>query len=161
MWCGSRCGQYAVCEATSVPSAGWRDAGGTGGLWTHRDEREGAARVDRDFRGGFELCLGADVIVLEAPCAAAGEGGGRSGGARAQFSQAATPVEIGLRDQREARDPVASGLCTIGSPLPSLWPWATGISIQQCTTMHDAFGHKVRSWVWAGCATRLAHASRP
>ena len=43
---GNRCGTYAACEA-GVPFAGWRDAG-VRGRPTHRDEREGAAWVDRD-----------------------------------------------------------------------------------------------------------------
>ena len=64
---GNRCGPYAVCEA-GVPSAGWRDAG-VRGRSMHRDEREGAARVDRDATRVVELaaaderggCPGGDV----------------------------------------------------------------------------------------------------
>ena len=120
-----------------------RRTGLQGARYAHSNEHKVAARGDCEATGQIELCVGADAVVLKAP-AAAGEGGGRSGGALAQFSQAATPVEVGLCDEREARGPVASRLCTIGSPLPSLWPWATGISIQRFTTMYDAFGHKVR-----------------
>ena len=74
---GNRCGTYAVCEA-GVPSAGWRDAG-VRGRPTHRDEREGAARVDRDASRLIELGAAAGAVE-EALGAAAGEGGGRPGG---------------------------------------------------------------------------------
>ena len=117
---GRRCGPVGrVCEACRGCGVRARRARGAGQGARHARQR--AARVDCDAMGIVELCAGADVVVLEARyaparCAAAGEGGGRSGGAHAQFSQAATPVEIGLRDEREARGPVASGLCTIGPP---------------------------------------------
>ena len=90
--------------------------------------------------------------------ASAGEGGGRPGGSHAQFPQAASLVEVGLRDEREARGPVARGLCTIGSsPSESMTVGYTG----EHTAMYAAFGHKVRVWAWARCAARLAHARRP
>ena len=63
------------------------DARGAGGADTHANERKGAARVDCDTSARFELCVGADVVVLEAINSAgggvhvaAGEGGGRPGG---------------------------------------------------------------------------------
>ena len=69
---------YDVCEAGVVPSAGWRDAG-VRGRPTHRDEREGAARVDRDASRLIELGAAAGAVE-EAIRAAAGERGGRPGG---------------------------------------------------------------------------------
>ena len=54
--------------------------GATGAGGTHSNEHEGAVRGDCDAIGVFELGVGADVVVLEARYAAAGEGGGRSGG---------------------------------------------------------------------------------
>ena len=115
---GRRCGTVGRVCVAGAPLLGKATTRGVQGA---RHARQRAARVDCDAMGIVELCAGADVVVLEARyaparCAAAGEGGGRSGGAHAQFSQAATPVEIGLRDEREARGPVASGLCTIGPP---------------------------------------------
>ena len=77
VWCGSRCGTYAVCEA-GVPSAGWRDAR-IRGRPTHRYEREAAARVDRDGMRGIEPGAAAGAVA-EATRAAAGERGGRPGG---------------------------------------------------------------------------------
>ena len=74
---GNRCGTYAMCEA-GVPSAGWRDAG-VRGRPTHPDEREGAARVDRDATRVIELGAAAGAVA-EATRAAAGERGGRPGG---------------------------------------------------------------------------------
>ena len=55
-------------------------ARGAGGAGTHDNERKGAAWVDCDASGAVELCVGAVVVVLDALCAAAGEGGGRPGG---------------------------------------------------------------------------------
>ena len=69
-----------VCEAVAPLRGEGRDAQDVGGAGTHGDERKGAARVDCDASGAVELCVGADVGVLEAPYAAAGEGGGRPGG---------------------------------------------------------------------------------
>eukprot|EP00964_Phaeocystis_antarctica_P098557 scaffold64565_cov62-Phaeocystis_antarctica.AAC.1 len=75
----NRCGgTYAACEAGVVPSAGWRDAG-VRGRPTHRDEREGAARVDRDAIRAIEPGTAAGAVA-EAIGAAAGERGGRPGG---------------------------------------------------------------------------------
>eukprot|EP00964_Phaeocystis_antarctica_P043813 scaffold25138_cov70-Phaeocystis_antarctica.AAC.1 len=74
---GNRCGTYAVCEA-GVPSAGWRDAG-VRGRPTHRYEREGAARVDRDATRVIEVGAAAGAVA-KATRAAAGERGGRPGG---------------------------------------------------------------------------------
>ena len=81
---------YAVCEA-GVPSAGWRDAG-VRGRPTHADEREGAARVDRDASRLIELGAAAGAVE-EASRAAAGEGGGRPGG----DVDTADPVIVALR----------------------------------------------------------------
>ena len=61
-----------------MPSAGWRDAG-VRGRATHRDECEGAARVDRDASRVPELGARAGAVA-GASRAAAGEGGGRPGG---------------------------------------------------------------------------------
>eukprot|EP00964_Phaeocystis_antarctica_P015661 scaffold8663_cov69-Phaeocystis_antarctica.AAC.1 len=74
---GNRCGTYAVCEA-GVPSGGWRDAV-VRGRPTHRDECEGAARVDRDAPRVSEPGAAAGAVA-EASRAAAGERGGRPGG---------------------------------------------------------------------------------
>ena len=63
---------------------------------THRDEREGASRVDRDARRVGELGFSGGAVE-EALGAAAGERGGRPGSALAQSSQAAYPV---LRDEQ-------------------------------------------------------------
>eukprot|EP00964_Phaeocystis_antarctica_P080940 scaffold50575_cov51-Phaeocystis_antarctica.AAC.1 len=73
----NRCGIYAACEA-GVPSAGLRDAG-VRGRPTHRDEREGAPRVDRDGIRVSEPGAAAGAVA-EASRAAAGERGGRPGG---------------------------------------------------------------------------------
>eukprot|EP00964_Phaeocystis_antarctica_P128451 scaffold92250_cov61-Phaeocystis_antarctica.AAC.4 len=62
-----------------VPSAGWRDAGVYGRGARHQDEREGAARVDRDASRLTELGAAAGAVA-EAPGAAAGERGGDPGG---------------------------------------------------------------------------------
>ena len=69
-----------VCEAGAPLRGEGHAARGAGGPGTHANERKGAARVDCDASGAVELCVGADVGVLEAPYAAAGEGGGRPGG---------------------------------------------------------------------------------
>ena len=61
-----------------MPSARWRDAG-LRGRPTHRDEREGAARVDGDAPRVIELGAGAGAVE-GASRAAAGERGGRPGG---------------------------------------------------------------------------------
>merc|ERR1740136_144332 len=61
-----------------------------------RDEREGAARVDRDATRGVEPGAAAGAVE-EATGAAAGEGGGRPGG---DFDTA-DPVAAILRDERE------------------------------------------------------------
>eukprot|EP00964_Phaeocystis_antarctica_P026294 scaffold14807_cov66-Phaeocystis_antarctica.AAC.1 len=45
-----------------VPSAGWRDAR-VRGRPTHRDEREGAARVDRDAMRGIEVGAAAGAVA--------------------------------------------------------------------------------------------------
>ena len=74
---GNRCGTYAVCEA-GVPSAGRRHAG-VRGRPTHRDEREGAARIDRDAIRVVEPGAAAGAVE-KARGAAAGERGGRPGG---------------------------------------------------------------------------------
>ena len=66
-----------VCEV-GVPPAGWRDAG-VRGRPTHRDEREGAARVNRDAMRVLELGASAGAVE-EASRAAAGKRGGRPGG---------------------------------------------------------------------------------
>ena len=52
---------------------------GCRGPGAHSNEREGAIRSDCDASGVVELCAGADVVVVDASDAAAGEGGGRSG----------------------------------------------------------------------------------
>ena len=52
---------------------------GVRGRPTHRDEREGAARVDRDATRVIELGDSAGAVA-EASRAAAGERGGRPGG---------------------------------------------------------------------------------
>ena len=72
---------WGVC-ARRVRRCGGKghDARGAGGAGTHSNERKGAARGDCDAMGGSELCVGAVVVVFEAPYAAAGEGGGRPGG---------------------------------------------------------------------------------
>ena len=49
------------------------------GRGMHRNERKGAARVDRDAVRGLELGAAAGAVE-EAPDAAAGERGGRPGG---------------------------------------------------------------------------------
>ena len=96
---------------------------GCRGAGTHSNERKGAARVDCDVMGLVELCEGANVVVVEASITIAGEGGGRSGGAFAQFPRATTPttVEVGLRDEREARNSVLRGSCTIYSDVRHVW----------------------------------------
>ena len=63
------------------------------GRGTHRDEREGAVRVDGDAPGVFELGAAAGAVE-EATGAAAGEGGGRPGG---NFDTADTVVLTVLR----------------------------------------------------------------
>ena len=67
-----------MCEAT-VPLLGKATTRRVQGPRTHSNERKGAARVDCDATGLIKLCVGADVVVLEALHAAAGDGGGRSG----------------------------------------------------------------------------------
>ena len=148
-----------VCDAGAPLRGEATSRGVQGGPGTHSNERKGAVRGDCDAKGVPELCAGADVVVVEASNAAAGEGGGRSGGAHAQFSQTATPVEVGLRDEREACDPIVhSGLCTIGPPrLQSSWPWAQGLAYSSV------------QYVWAQgqgldlgtIVRRLTHARRP
>eukprot|EP00964_Phaeocystis_antarctica_P159141 scaffold130073_cov44-Phaeocystis_antarctica.AAC.2 len=89
--CGNRCGPYAVYEA-GVPSTGWRDAG-VRGRATHREEREGTPRVDRDASRGSEPGAAAGAVE-EALGAAAGERGGRPGG---DVDTADTVVRLVLR----------------------------------------------------------------
>ena len=78
--------------ADPTPSAGWRDAG-VRGRPTHRDEREGAARVDRDVNRNIELGAAA-VAVEEASRATAGKRSRRPGG---DFDPADTVVVSVLR----------------------------------------------------------------
>ena len=63
-----------------APLRGKAATRGCRGAGTHSNERKGAARGDFDVSGAVELCLGADVVVLEASNAATSEGGGRPGG---------------------------------------------------------------------------------
>ena len=69
-----------VCEASAPLRGEGHDARGAGGAGTHSNERKGAAGVDCDAPGIGELCVGADVVVVEPINAAAGEGGGCPGG---------------------------------------------------------------------------------
>ena len=69
-----RLGQWRCGRGEETPSG--RGLGGDG---THRDEREGAGRVDVDAKREVELGAAAGAVE-EASRAAAGEGGGRPGG---------------------------------------------------------------------------------
>ena len=75
-----------VCEARVRRCGGkGRDARGAGGAGTHSNERKGAARVDCDANRTSEMCVGADVVVVEATrictiIASAGESGSCPGG---------------------------------------------------------------------------------
>ena len=75
---GGVAGLWAVC-AWRVRRCWGRPRRAYRGLGTHANEREGSARVNYDFPGSVELCVGADVVVLEALHAAAGKSGGRTG----------------------------------------------------------------------------------
>ena len=137
---------------------------GCRGPGTHRNKRKRAVRVDCDASGLAELCVGAVVAVVEAipiiaTRAAAGERGGRPGGVHAQFSQVATPEEVGLREERGSAWSGARGLCTIGCPPPeSMTVGYTGEhtamydNVRRCTTrlgtrLGPGLGHDVRH-VW-------------
>ena len=77
---GGGAGLWGVCGGGCAPLRGRpRRAAGAGGAGTHSNERKGAVRGDCDAAGVVESCVGADVVVVEASNAAAGEGGGRSG----------------------------------------------------------------------------------
>ena len=69
-----RLGQWRCGRGEETPSG--RGLGGDG---THRDEREGAGRVDVDAKREVELGAAAGAVE-EASRAAAGERGGRPGG---------------------------------------------------------------------------------
>ena len=76
---GGGAGLWGVCARRVRRCGGRPRRAGCRGPGTHANERKGAARVDFDAKGMNELGAGADVVVLEASNAAAGEGGGRSG----------------------------------------------------------------------------------
>ena len=78
VWCGSRCGPYLRPTPCARRVCRLRD-GGMRGRLTHADEREGAARVDRDATRVMELGAVAGAVE-EARGAAAGKDGGRPGG---------------------------------------------------------------------------------
>jgi hypothetical protein len=97
--CGNGNGvvSYSVlCEVSGGETRGGAMRGC--GLGTHRDERETAARGDRDVIRAVELRAGAGAVA-EASGAAASERGGRPGG---DVDAADVLVSMVLRGIREA-----------------------------------------------------------
>lgn len=102
-----RLGQWRCGRGEETPSG--RGLGGDG---THRDEREGAGRVDRDTPGVAEPGSGAGALA-EASRAAAGEGGGRPVGEVDALDPVAAILLRCIRGHTLSAEAIGSVVCVL------------------------------------------------